>query len=78
MPWVDVAGLAAGFDLIAISGHKFGGPKGMGALVVRRGTALDPEIEGGGQERGLRAGTVNVAGAVALAAALTVTARAAR
>ncbi len=73
VPWVDVAGLAAGFDLVAISGHKFGGPKGMGALVVRRGTALDPEIEGGGQERGLRAGTVNVAGAVALAAALTVT-----
>ncbi len=45
----------------------------MGVLVVRRGTVLDPEIEGGGQERGIRAGTVNVAGAVALAAALTVT-----
>jgi len=61
VPWVDVSALAAGFDLVAVSGHKFGGPKGAGALVVRRGTALEPEIEGGGQERGLRAGTVNVA-----------------
>ena len=73
VPWVDVASLAAGFDLIAISGHKFGGPKGVGALVVRDGTAIDPEIEGGGQERGLRAGTVNVAGVVALATALQIT-----
>jgi cysteine desulfurase len=73
VPWVDVATLAAGFDLIAISGHKFGGPKGVGALVVRRGILLDAEIEGGGQERGLRAGTVNVAGAVALATALRIT-----
>ena len=73
VPWVDVATLAAGFDLVAISGHKFGGPKGVGVLVVRQGITVDPEIEGGGQERGLRAGTVNVAGAVALAAALAVT-----
>ena len=73
VPWVDVATLAAGCDLISISGHKFGGPKGFGALVVRRGVELVPEIEGGGQERGLRAGTVNVAGAVALATALRVT-----
>src|SRR4051794_6863175 len=73
VPWVDVATLAAGFDLIAISGHKFGGPKGVGALVVRRGIELDAEIEGGGQERGVRAGTVNVAGVVALAAALRLT-----
>ncbi len=73
VPWVDVAVLAAAFDLIAISGHKFGGPKGVGALVVRNGTALDAEIEGGGQERGLRAGTVNVAGAVAFATALRIT-----
>lgn len=73
VPWVDVAALASGCDLISISGHKFGGPKGFGALVVRRGVDLVPEIEGGGQERGLRAGTVNVAGAVALATALRVT-----
>lgn len=73
VPWVDVSVLAADFDLVAISGHKFGGPKGEGVLVVRGGTALDAEIEGGGQERGIRAGTVNVAGAVALATALALT-----
>jgi cysteine desulfurase len=73
VPWVDVAEFAAGFDLVAISGHKFGGPKGVGALVVRRGVPVDAEIEGGGQERGLRAGTVNVAGVVALATALRIT-----
>jgi cysteine desulfurase len=71
--WLDVGAATAGCDLVAISGHKFGGPKGVGVLVVRDGVALVPEIEGGGQERGLRAGTVNVAGAVALAAALRVT-----
>jgi cysteine desulfurase len=58
---------------VAISAHKFGGPKGTGALVVRGGVALEPLIEGGGQERGLRSGTSNVAGAVAMAAALRVT-----
>jgi cysteine desulfurase len=71
--WLDVGSAAAQCDLVAISGHKFGGPKGVGVLVVRHGTRLVPEIEGGGQERGLRAGTVNVAGAVALATALRVT-----
>jgi cysteine desulfurase len=71
--WLDVGALTAGFDLVAISGHKFGGPKGVGVLVVRDGVRLDPEIEGGGQERGLRAGTVNVAGVVALATALRLT-----
>jgi cysteine desulfurase len=73
VPWVDVAGAAAAVDLVAISAHKFGGPKGTGALVVRGHTALDPLIEGGGQERGLRSGTSNVAGAVAMATALRVT-----
>jgi cysteine desulfurase len=73
VPWIDVSVHAAGCDLISVSGHKFGGPKGAGALVVRGGVALDPEIEGGGQERGLRAGTVNVAGAVAFATALRIT-----
>ncbi len=73
VPWLDVAAATAGCDLIAISGHKFGGPKGVGVLVVRNGVTLIPEIEGGGQERGLRAGTVNVAGAVALATALRIT-----
>ncbi|HSO95225.1 MAG TPA: cysteine desulfurase family protein [Acidimicrobiia bacterium] len=70
VPWLDVASHAQGVDLIAVSAHKFGGPKGTGVLVVRDGVALTPLIEGGGQERGLRAGTVNVAGAVAMAAAM--------
>ena len=50
VPWLDVARAAAGVDLVAISAHKFGGPKGTGALVVRNATALEPLIEGGGQE----------------------------
>ena len=70
VPWLDVALAAAAADLVAISAHKFGGPKGTGALVVRNGVALEPLIEGGGQEGGLRSGTSNVAGVVAMAAAL--------
>ncbi len=58
---------------MAISAHKFGGPKGVGALVVRKGTHLQPVIDGGGQERDLRSGTHNVAGIVGMAAALAVT-----
>jgi cysteine desulfurase len=74
VPWLDVARAGADADLVAVSAHKFGGPKGTGALVVRDGVALTPLIEGGGQERGLRAGTANVAGVVAMAAALRITA----
>jgi cysteine desulfurase len=73
VPWLDVASAAQSADLVAVSAHKFGGPKGCGALVVRDGVALEPLIEGGGQERGLRSGTSNVAGAAATAAALRVT-----
>jgi cysteine desulfurase len=73
VPWLDVARAAAAADLVAISAHKFGGPKGTGALVVRNGVALEPLIEGGGQEGGLRSGTSNVAGVVAMAAALRAT-----
>jgi len=73
VPWLDVARVTAGVDLVAISAHKFGGPKGTGALVVRGGTPLEPLIEGGGQEWGLRSGTSNVAGVVAMAAALRAT-----
>ena len=58
-------------DLLSLSGHKFGAPKGIGALFIRRGTEISPLLDGGGQERGLRSGTENVAGAVGLAAALT-------
>lgn len=55
--------------LAAFSAHKLGGPRGTGALFVRRGTSLEPIVFGGGQERGLRSGTEDVAGAVGLALA---------
>lgn len=56
-------------DLLAVSAHKIGGPKGIGALFVRGGVDLVPLVHGGGQERDLRPGTQNVAGAVAFARA---------
>jgi cysteine desulfurase len=55
---IDLAALGA--DLLSLSAHKIGGPKGVGALVVRRGTPIDPIAFGGHQERGLRPGTENV------------------
>ena len=67
--WLDVAELAAPAQLVSVSAHKFGGPKGTGALVVRDDAAVAPLLVGGGQERERRSGTQNVAGAVAMAAA---------
>ena len=60
---------ALGLDLMSVSAHKIGGPKGVGALWIRRGTALPPLILGGGQERGLRSGTENLPGVVSFGAA---------
>jgi len=66
--WLPLAGLGA--DAVSIAGHKLGAPKGIGALAVRGRIPLEPVLHGGGQERGRRSGTENVAGAVALATAL--------
>jgi len=57
------------FDFLTISGHKFGAPKGIGALFIRRGTSIEPLMHGGTQDRGRRPGTENVAAAVGLALA---------
>ncbi len=64
-----------GVDLAAFSAHKVGGPKGTGALFVKSKTKIEPLIHGGGQERGLRSGTHNVAGIAGLGAAALVSAK---
>jgi len=71
---IDVDLQALGADTVALSAHKLGGPQGVGALVTGRGALLTRRLHGGGQERGLRAGTENVPGIVGFGAA----ARAAR
>jgi len=68
--FLDVAALTSVADLVSVSGHKFGGPKGAGALVVRNGVQLSPVLHGGSQERGRRPGTHDVAGIVGMAVAL--------
>ncbi|MFM9137077.1 MAG: cysteine desulfurase family protein, partial [Actinomycetota bacterium] len=68
--WVDLRELTPLVDVLTLSSHKFGGPKGVGVMVQRAGVVLDPLILGGGQERDRRSGTHNVAGIVATAVAL--------
>ncbi len=67
---VDVGVL--GVDLLSLTAHKMYGPKGCGAIFIRRRTPVEPLIVGGGQERGLRAGTLNVPGIVGLGAACAI------
>jgi cysteine desulfurase len=73
LPWLDLRTISPLVDAVSISGHKFGGPKGIGALVLAPGTALAPRQLGGGQERERRSGTLNVAGIVAMAVAARLT-----
>jgi len=63
---------ASGLSAMSVTAHKFGGPTGVGALLLRRDTACVPLLHGGGQERDVRSGTPDVAGAVAMAAAARV------
>jgi cysteine desulfurase len=71
LPWLPLESAEA--DLIALAAHKVGGPKGVGALIVRRGVGVEPLVHGGGQERGVRSGTYNVAGIVGFGAAVRAT-----
>jgi cysteine desulfurase len=64
---------AVPYDVLSISGHKIGAPKGIGALFIRRGTVIEPLFHGGSQDRGRRPGTENVAAAVGLARAAELT-----
>ena len=65
---------AMDIDLLSLSAHKFYGPKGVGALYVRKGTRFDPCVHGGHQERGVRGGTENVAGIIGLGKAVEIAA----
>ena len=68
--WLPATPGSLGADTVAISGHKLGAPVGSGALLVRRGVGLEALVHGGGQERGVRSGTVDTAAAAALAVAV--------
>jgi cysteine desulfurase len=69
---IPIDAAAMQIDLLSMTGHKLYGPKGCGALFVRRGVKVDPLVVGGGQERGLRSGTLNVPGIVGLGAACAI------
>ena len=71
--WLDLDVDRLGVQAMSVSGHKLGAPKGIGILYVRRGTRWEPLIHGGGQESGRRSGTENVAAAVGMATAFTLT-----
>jgi cysteine desulfurase len=71
--WVDLREITPLVDALSLSAHKFGGPKGVGVMVIKTGKNLEPLIFGGGQERDRRSGTHNVSGIVATAKALEVT-----
>lgn len=71
--WLDLRPITANADFVALSAHKFGGPKGVGVLTVREGRSITPLLHGGGQERERRSGTQNVAGIAGLAAAAEIT-----
>lgn len=74
--WLDLAQISEHVDALSVSGHKVGGLKGAGLLMVRGKLGLEPLIHGGGQERERRSGTENVAGAVSTATALALAAQA--
>lgn len=69
--WLPIGVKELGVDALSISGHKLGAPKGSGVLYAKGRLKIEPVVHGGGQERGRRSGTENVASAVALATALT-------
>lgn len=71
--WLDLRTVTPLVDLLSLSAHKFGGPKGVGVLVAKEGVAFEPRLMGGGQERERRSGTHNVAGIVAMTEALAAT-----
>lgn len=74
-PWLDLTEATEGADMVSVSGHKIGGPQGVGALGLRHDTVVAPRILGGGQEQERRAGTHNVAAIAGLAAAVAALSR---
>jgi cysteine desulfurase len=71
--WLDLRTITPHVDLLSLSAHKFGGPKGVGILMARAGSAFAPLLVGGGQERERRSGTHNVSGIVSMTVALRAT-----